>query len=99
MVPVGEKVLVPIPMGIVKIRTARGAIYELNVKGTCFVLMGFAKKTDFETGRTLDLNKTYQDIIKPAVEAAGLKCVRADEIVHSRLIDLESDRLEIKLYL
>jgi hypothetical protein len=27
-------------------------------------------------------------MIKPAVEAAGLKCVRADEIVHSGLIDV-----------
>jgi hypothetical protein len=25
---------------------------------TCFVVMGFGKKTDFETGRTLDLNLT-----------------------------------------
>lgn len=57
-------------------------------KGTCFVVMGFGKKTDFETGRTLDLDKTYRNIIKPAVEAAGLECVRADEIVHSGLIDV-----------
>ena len=59
-----------------------------EVKGTCFVVMGFGKKTDFESGRTLDLDKTYRNIIKPAVTAAGLKCVRADEIVHSGLIDV-----------
>ncbi len=59
-----------------------------NEQGTCFVVMGFGKKTDFETGRTLDLDKTYRNIIKPAVQAAGLKCVRADEIVHSGLIDV-----------
>jgi tetratricopeptide (TPR) repeat protein len=58
-----------------------------NPKGTCFVVMGFGKKTDFETGRTLDLDQSYRNMIKPAVEAAGLKCVRADEIVHSGLID------------
>jgi hypothetical protein len=57
-------------------------------KGTCFVVMGFGKKTDFETGRTLDLDLTYEYIIKPSVEAAGLKCIRADEIVHSGLIDV-----------
>jgi len=34
---------------------------------TCFVVMGFGKKTDFETGRTLDLDKAYRTIIKPAV--------------------------------
>jgi hypothetical protein len=50
--------------------------------------MGFGKKTDFLTGRVLDLDKTYKNIIQPAVEAAGLKCMRADEIVHSGLIDL-----------
>src|SRR5712691_5792783 len=57
-------------------------------KGTCFVVMGFGKKTDFETGRVLDLNQSYLNLIKPAVEASGLKCIRADEIVHSGLIDV-----------
>ena len=57
-------------------------------KGTCFVVMGFGKKTDFETGRTLDLDKTYKYIIKPAVVDAGLECTRADEIPHSGVIDV-----------
>jgi Tetratricopeptide Repeats-Sensor len=57
-------------------------------RGTCFVVMGFGKKTDFETGRTLDLDKTYRNIIKPAAQAAGLECIRADEIVHSGIIDV-----------
>jgi tetratricopeptide repeat protein len=56
--------------------------------GSCFVVMGFGKKTDFETGRVLDLDQSYLNLIKPAVEAAGLKCIRADEIVHSGLIDV-----------
>ncbi|HKZ74686.1 MAG TPA: tetratricopeptide repeat-containing protein [Steroidobacteraceae bacterium] len=56
--------------------------------GTCFVVMGFGKKTDFETGRVLDLDKSYRNIIKPAVESAGYACQRADEIVHSGLIDV-----------
>ena len=55
---------------------------------TCFAVMGFGKKTDFETGRVLDVDKSYKYMIKPAVEAAGLKCIRADEIVHSGLIDV-----------
>ncbi len=59
-----------------------------NFKGTCFVVMGFGKKTDFETGRVLDLDKSYKNMIKPAVEATGLQCIRADEIVHSGLIDV-----------
>ena len=53
----------------------------------CFVIMGFGKKTDLSTGKTLDLDKTYKNIIKPAVEKAGLQCVRADEIQDSALID------------
>jgi hypothetical protein len=50
--------------------------------------MGFGKKTDFETGRTLDLDKSYRNIIKPAVKDAGLECTRADEIPHSGVIDV-----------
>lgn len=55
---------------------------------SCFVVMGFGKKTDFATGRTLDLDKTYKNIIKPAIEAAGYTCVRADEVLHSGVIDV-----------
>lgn len=54
----------------------------------CFVVMGFGKKTDYQSGRVLDLDKSYQYIIKPAAEDAGLECRRADEIVHSGLIDV-----------
>jgi hypothetical protein len=41
-----------------------------NAIRTCFVVMGFGKKSDFETGSTLDLDKSYRNMIKPAVEAA-----------------------------
>jgi hypothetical protein len=54
----------------------------------CFVIMGFGSKTDLATGRVLDLDKTYKNIIKPAVEAAGYDCKRADEIQHSGVIDV-----------
>lgn len=55
---------------------------------TCFVVMGFGKKTDLATGRVLDLDKSYRNIIKPAVTEAGLTCLRADEIIHSGIIDV-----------
>lgn len=55
---------------------------------TCFVVMGFGKKTDYQTSRVLDLDKSYRNIIKPAAIAAGLDCKRADEIVHSGTIDV-----------
>lgn len=58
------------------------------LKKNCFVIMGFGKKTDFATGRTLDLDATYRSVIKPAVQDAGLECLRADEIVHAGLTDL-----------
>jgi tetratricopeptide (TPR) repeat protein len=54
----------------------------------CFVVMGFGVKTDYATGRKLDLNKSYRLLIKPAVEEKGLVCVRADEIRHSGAIDV-----------
>lgn len=54
---------------------------------TCFVVQGFGKKTDYTDGRVLDLEASYE-IIKEAVESAGLQCIRADEIVHSGTIDV-----------
>jgi len=53
----------------------------------CFVIMGFGKKKDPETNRTIDLDETYKKIIKPAVNASGYKSVRADEISDSGIID------------
>ena len=60
-----------------------------NGKKTCFVVMGFGEKTDFQSNpqRTLNLDKTFEYIIKPAVEECGLECIRADTIIHSTVID------------
>ena len=49
--------------------------------------MGYGKKTDPTLGKTFDLDKTYHNIIKPAVIAAGYECVRGDEVQESGLID------------
>lgn len=57
-------------------------------KKRCFVVMGFGMKTDYATGRMLDLNKSYRLLIKPVVESKGLECIRADEIIHSGTIDV-----------
>lgn len=56
-------------------------------KPQCFVIQGFGQKTDYTNGRSLNLDASYS-IIKMAVEAAGMECVRADEIVHSGTIDV-----------
>lgn len=62
----------------------------------CFVVMGFGKKTDYESGRTLDLDASYEAIIRPAVELAGLRCIRADEVTHSGVIDVEMYELLLR---
>jgi hypothetical protein len=61
---------------------------QQQTQRTCFVVMGFGKKTDFETGRVLDMDASSHNLIKPAVEDAGLTCIRADEIAHSGIIDV-----------
>ena len=60
---------------------------------TCFVVMGFGKKIDLATGRELDLDKSYNSIIKPAVLAAGYQCIRADEVQQSGMIDVPMYKL------
>jgi hypothetical protein len=57
-------------------------------KQRCFVVMGFGKKTDYATGRQLDLDRSYQLLIKPVVTEKGITCIRADEINHAGVIDL-----------
>jgi tetratricopeptide (TPR) repeat protein len=44
----------------------------------CFVLMPFGKKKD-SSGRVRDFDAAYQKIIQPAIEAAEMEPVRADE--------------------
>ncbi len=62
---------------------------ENSATRKCFVIMGFGIKTDFATGRKLDLNQSYKFLIKPVVEGKGLTCIRADEILHSGSIDYQ----------
>jgi tetratricopeptide (TPR) repeat protein len=59
-----------------------------TVKRTCYVAMGFGEKVDYGTGRKLNLDASYRNLIKPAVESAGFDCVRADEIAHSGNINV-----------
>jgi hypothetical protein len=60
-----------------------------NGKKKCFVVMGFGEKTDYYSNpqRVLNLNRTFENIIEPAVTDAGLECIRADKIIHSGVID------------
>lgn len=65
----------------------RGEI-SMSKRKNCFVIMGYGVKTDHTSGRVLDLDKTYENIIKPAAEELGLECKRADEVRHSGNIDV-----------
>ncbi len=58
------------------------------VEKTCFVIIGYGKKMDYQTGRELDLDKTFDYIIKPVFEELGFVCFRASDIKHSGVIDL-----------
>jgi hypothetical protein len=44
----------------------------------CFVLMPFGRKPD-ASGATIDFDAVYRQLIAPAIEAAGLEPLRADE--------------------
>ncbi len=55
---------------------------------TCFVIIGYGPKMDYATGRELDLDKTFEYIIKPAFEELGFLCYRASDISHSGVIDI-----------
>lgn len=66
---------------------AKSGVIMYSGQKICFVIMGFGRKTDYSTGKTFDLDKTYKNIIQPAVESSGYLCVRADEIQDPGLID------------
>jgi hypothetical protein len=85
----GDRTVVQAPARDFRIGTVLGERFRLAEKQkkaeepkmeppavkTCFVVMAFGKKTDFPTGRVLDLDKSYRTIIRPAVESAGMWCL------------------------
>ena len=54
---------------------------------TCFVIIGYGVKTDYATGREINLDKTYSNIIEPVFKDLGFLCFRASDIQHSGMID------------
>ncbi|MGD2114277.1 MAG: hypothetical protein PVG07_04435, partial [Acidobacteriota bacterium] len=57
----------------------------------CFVLMPFGEKPD-AAGAVIDFDAVYEELIRPAVEAAGLEPLRADEervggIIHKPMFE------------
>ncbi|QHI35126.1 hypothetical protein IMCC3317_04720 [Kordia antarctica] len=57
------------------------------MKKTCFVIIGFKTKTDFETGRKLNLDKTFENIIKPVFDDLDILCYRACDLEQAGVID------------
>lgn len=58
----------------------------------CFVLMPFGKKADPTGKPDIDFDRIYERSIKPAIEAAGLSPIRADEektggIIHKAMFE------------
>ena len=47
-------------------------------KPLCFVLMPFGKKPD-AVGNTIDFDRVYDEIIKPAIQRADMEAIRADQ--------------------
>ncbi len=56
---------------------------------SCFVITGFGRKTDFQTGAAFDLEKTYQLLIKPVFNELGYECFRTIELKYAGNIDVE----------
>ena len=57
----------------------------------CFVLMPFGTKQE-PSGRVIEFDRVYDEIIRPAVEAEGMHCLRADEeqvggIIHKPMFE------------
>jgi hypothetical protein len=48
------------------------------MKPVCFVIMPFGKKKDVD-GKTIHFDIIYREFIYPAIEAAKMEPVRADE--------------------
>jgi len=51
----------------------------MEKKLTCFVIIGYGKKTSYANGklRVLDLDETYKLLIKPVFDALNITCYRA----------------------
>ena len=61
------------------------------MKPLCFVLMPFGQKPD-SSGKMIDFDAVYSDLIAPAIEEAGLEPLRADEemtggIIHKPMFE------------
>lgn len=54
---------------------------------TCFVIIGYGIKSDLATGRKLNLDKTFESLIKPVFKSLGIDCFRAIDKNKTGVID------------
>lgn len=54
---------------------------------TCFVIIGFGIKSDLATGRKLNLDKTFENLIKPVFKSLSIDCFRAIDKNKAGIID------------
>lgn len=64
----------------------------MSLKPLCFVLMPFGIKPDPGGLPDIDFNRIYNDSLKPAIEAAGMEPIRADEertggVIHKSMFE------------
>ena len=57
----------------------------MSYRSICFVIMPFGRKPD-SSGREIDFDRVYKDVIEPAIGDVGFDPVRADEEVNAGLI-------------
>jgi len=60
-----------------------------TMKKTCFVIIGYGIKTDFANGRDINLDKTYNNIIKPVFEELDIECFRSSDLKQTGVIDVK----------
>lgn len=59
---------------------------KITTDKSCFVIMPISAQQGYESDH---FSMVYEDIIKPAIEAASMIAVRADETVNTNLIQLD----------
>jgi len=55
-------------------------------KGQCFVLMPYGVKPHAESGVDIDWDERFKEVLEPAIEAAGMVPLRADNIFGAQLL-------------
>lgn len=55
----------------------------------CFVIMGFGKKVCPNSSKIIDLDITYNELIKPTMLKLKINCIRTDEVINNKSIDAD----------